>query len=499
MVALSQIIATESMRLEWNSNHYTDSTIQTINIPLLHPEVIVNHFSSNQILQKSWLNRKLFSDNLIHLTDSENVQVSINPVFDFRIGKNKHENINCNTRGFILNGQLTQNLFVRSEFYETQAVLPSFFSQWTDTLKYIPGMIRHKPFDQNGVDYGVVFSQLIWKPFNNYGVRLGYDRIHIGSGYRSIMLSDAAQAYPFLMQTFRYHSWTLSHAIASLRNPDFNNRIGIPRAESGAYQQKWFSFTYLTCSPNPKLNLALYETAVFLPSNSGESQFFPMALLPLPVVRNTLLELKGRHHVLTGFTADYAATDNFSVYAQTLIDALNKQQHFFEGSAQLGVVFKSNHEKPYVLFSEVNLATHNALTSSSALTAYTHNDQSLAHPAGQSFVEWVSGIHMQRQRWIFNATFSMLMAKGLPVTDAFFTVDNTAAGSGFFSPQSSPDKTTHVQVQLAYLINPASNLSVFAGLHFRQLNSSFLSESQSSTLVELGLKHSVRNLYNDFF
>ena len=276
---------------------YNDSVFNnSFNVPMLFPQVFIDSLKKEEKSNKSLVGRKLFDEHFVQISENNKYKIFLDPVFDFRMGTEDKNTLYKNTRGFILNGQIGKNLVLRSEFYETQTTLPSYASDWVDTMKFIPGMIRMKPFGDNGYDYGAVFGQIIWSPLKNYSVRLGYDRFHIGNGYRSMLLSDASQPYTFLMNTYHFGKWSLSHNIASLYNPDFNDRLNIPVSESGIYQQKWFSFTYLTYSPSDWLNLALFESCVFMPKDSSGISFYPTSLIPLPLLITVSNSLgKNRH------------------------------------------------------------------------------------------------------------------------------------------------------------------------------------------------------------
>jgi len=455
---------------------------------------------------KTWLGSKLWSEHLIIL-DTNNytinsTTVTIDPAVDFRIGSEDGRYNYKNTRGYILNGLIGEKLSVRSEFYETQTTLPDYAAEWVDTMKFIPGMIRMKPFGTNGFDYGVVFSQIMWQPLKNYGMRLGYDRFHIGRGYRSMILSDASQAYPFLMNTFTHGKWSLSHNIASLHNPDYNNRLNVPLSESGVYQQKWFSFTYLTYSPKSWLNLGLFESVMFMPADSTGISFYPMSMLPLPLVRTIAIESKGLHHAMIGLQADATWRKYFNFYSQIVVDELYlsklKYQQGLQGAVQLGLrYFRSSS----YLFCEFNLATNNAYTSSHEWTSYTGNDQPLAHPTGQQFNECVAGAHWQRHLFFADIMFNYIRAGALPITDNYLRADNytNVLLTGFYEPISRPDRVMHLGCTVSYYINPVTNFVIFAGMHYRKYHSTLSVTPGNSLTYEIGIRHMIRKQYYDFF
>ncbi|KAF5048208.1 hypothetical protein DSECCO2_452510 [anaerobic digester metagenome] len=469
-------------------------------IPALYPDETGSFYYAGN--PKTWLGRKLLSEHLIIL-DTNIYTITIDPVVDFRVGREDGRSNYKNTRGYILNGLIGDKLSVRSEFYETQTTLPEYAAAWVDTMKFIPGMIRMKPFGTNGFDYGVVFSQIMWQPLKNYGMRLGYDRFHIGNGYRSMILSDASQAYPFLMNTFTHKKWTLSHNIASLHNPDFNSRLNVPLSESGVYQQKWFSFTYLTYSPKSWLNLGLFESVIFMPADSTGISFYPMSMMPVPLVRTITTEAKGLHHAMIGLQADATWRKFFNFYSQIVVDELYlsklKYQQGVQGALQVGA--RLNIPDVGYVFGEFNLASNNAYTSSSAWNAYTQNDQPLAHPTGQQFKEFVAGARYQYNRFFADAAVNFIYAGALPITDNYLRSDTytDVLLTGFYEPISRPDKAMHLGCSFSYIINSVTNLVVFAGMHYRDFHSTLSVTPENSLTYEFGIRHMIRKQYYDFF
>ena len=91
-----------------------NENFNALNIPSVSPAVIL--FKPIKLeMRPSAFNCKMFCENLIYLKDS-NLNLKIDPAFDFRVGVDDGKKLYKNTRGFILNGQIGKNLFVRSEF-----------------------------------------------------------------------------------------------------------------------------------------------------------------------------------------------------------------------------------------------------------------------------------------------------------------------------------------------------------------------------------------------
>ncbi len=497
-VAKAQVITTEEYRFVDAAEWLPDSAMNFKNVLALYPAVSSAILLYSEQKHQSWLGRKWWDEHLIVLND-KNYSIAVDPVIDLRYGREGDSTTNRNTRGFVLNGVFGKNFIVRSEFYETQTVLPGFASAWVDTMKVIPGMIDAKPFGSNGFDYGVVFSQIMWQPFKNYGIRLGYDRFHIGKGYRSMVLSDASQAYPFLMNSYSRKKWSLSHNIATLTNPDFNGLLQIERSETGAFQQKWFSFTYLTFSPTDWLNLGLYESVIFMPSDSTGISFYPLSMLPISLVRTGIEEAKGLHHAMVALLVDATLKKKITMYSQLVVDEIPANGQALQVAAQIGFRWiKQSTDWPTWAYTELNVASNNSYNSSSASTAYTNHFQPLAHPTGQQFVEWNSGFHFSVLSILADIKYNIVWGTGLPVTDSYLGVDSYS-GNGFYSPQANTDLVSHLQITVGYRINRTTNLTVFGGLHYRNYKNSYSDIPTNTLMYEIGIRHLLRRQYYDFF
>ncbi|MBN2728438.1 MAG: hypothetical protein JXR53_04370 [Bacteroidales bacterium] len=477
-------------------------SISPSHIPGIYPQIIHKEITLKS--SHSWLYRKAFEEILFTWKD-EDYDIRIDPVIDLQYGKDGDRTLSQNTRGVIVNGQIEEKFTFRTEFYENQAILPVYISNRVDSFEIMPGIVRAKPFGDNGFDYGMVFSQFMWQPSESYAMRMGYDRLHIGEGYRSFVLSDASHAYTFMSHHYAHDSWAISHVVASLRNPDVNGTNHVPRAESGAYQPKWFSMTHLSWSPTNFLNLSWAENTVFMPWDSSKASFYPVSLVPIPFVRSLLYEKNGPHHVINTLMFNLRLHNGIFFFGQFMGDEIRlkdlKEYDGLQGAMQLGLKW----DKPLgvensFLQAEYNLATDNAYTSDSYWTTMTHMDQPLGHPYGQQFTEWIVRGQISYKRFVGNFHISQLNGLNLPFGDSYYGLDFDAGdASGIFGPFFKPSTVTHLQLEAAYIINPQTNLQVFGSAAIRNYQASNPSFSEKSTFFSIGLRHKIRNRNYDYF
>lgn len=478
-------------------------SISPIAIPGLYPLIISNNNVIENTENRSYFHKKLFKEHLFNWKDSS-YNISVNPIIDFRVGKEKNRQLMQNTRGFIIKGQIEENFYFISEFYENQVILSEYVSARVDSFKMIPGMVRAKEFGDNGFDYGMVFGQFIWNPTSNYALRFAYDRLHIGQAYRSLILSDASPAYTYLCNTYQYNKWTLSNIIAPMRNANINGFYHFDPAENSAYQQKWYSLNYLTWTPVNWLNVSFAEAVMFMPYDSTKISFYPMLFMPLPLLKSFLYEKKGPHHVVNALMLDIKLKKQWLLYSQVIVDefkfgSLNTYEGI-QGAIQLGAKYFNPFglEKSY-LQAEYNLATDNVYTSESYWTSLTHTNQALAHPFGQQFTEWIFRGHFSLKRFFTNFHVSGLRGIKLPYADSYFGTDiNIGASNGVFG-SFIPSNVYHAHIEGGYYINPITNFQLFAGAYYRSYKGSYMLGTENTLFFQAGIRHRIRNQYYDFF
>ena len=478
-------------------------SISSIAVPGLYPIIINNNNTIDNTEKRSFFHKKLFKEHLFSWKDSS-YNIYVDPVIDFRGGKENDRQLMQNTRGFIIGGQIEKHFYFRSEFYENQVILPKYASARVDSFKIIPGMVRAKAFGDNGFDYGMVFGQFIWNPTSNYALRFAYDRIHLGQGYRSLILSDASSAYTYLCNTYQSGKWTLSNTIAPMRNANINGFYHYNPAENGAYQQKWYSLNYLTWTPVKWLNLSFAEAVMFMPYDSTKTSFYPMVFMPIPLVKSFLYEKKGPHHVVNALMLDVTLKKQWLLYSQLIVDEFKftklNTYDAIQGAMQIGLKYiKPFALKKSYLQIEYNLASDNAYTSESYWTSLTHTDQTLAHPFGQQFTEWIFRGHFTLNRFFTNFHISRLKGIKLPYADSYFGTDiNIGTPNGVFG-SFIPSNVYHAHIEGGYYINPITNFQLFAGAYYRSYKGSYMPNAENTIFFQAGIRHKIRNQYYDFF
>ena len=139
------------------------------------------------------------------------------------------------------------------------------------------------------------------------------------------------------------------------------------------------------------------------------------------------------------------------------------------------------------------------------LQSYSHYNQSMTHPLGASFIEKLAIIDYRIKRWNLNLKLIQSTSGGNVDTNNInyghdILVSYSTGDRMEYNNEIAQGNTTDIQIvdiKLAYLINPITNMKFELGAVFRNESSIFASEIQSD-FYYFSFKTDLRNLYYDF-
>lgn len=455
--------------------------------------------------KQSWLYRKLFREHLLEVKDDDyTFYASILP--DLQLG---HSNANgrtwLNTRGVIAGGTIGKKLTFRTEFYENQGSFAKYINDFAHTNAIIPGQGIWKAYNGNAFDYAYSSALIDYKASRHFQFQLGYDRNFIGDGYRSMLLSDAAFNYPFLKiiaNLGRVQYTTMWAQFIDMKYPASSYGTG--------YRKKWGVFNYLDWNVSKKFSVGLFEAVIWQDSDSTGKRGFDVSYLnPIVFLRPVEFSVGSPDNALMGLNLKYAPSVNTTFYGQFILDEfVFKEMTSRSGwwankyGGQLG--FRSNNifKVPNLnVLSEVNAARPYTYSQRTTLNNYGHNNQSLAHPLGANFIEWVNIADYRYKRFFLRGQITYakygLDTAGINYGHDIFESYNTRAEDfGNHIGQGLKTTLTNVQGTVAYLLNPKYNLRLEAGVTARQEKNAKYNNKEF--IFSLGLRASFRQLYYDF-
>lgn len=467
--------------------------------------------------KETWFGKKLLNEHMAFVKGN-GYWFTIDPVVDLQIGKDS-EGVSTfnNTRAITVNGAIGKNFSFSTSFYESQGRFATYFNEYANSIKpdggnpaIIPGRGIAKVFKSDAYDYPVAEAYLSYSPNKYFNFQLGNGKNFIGDGYRSLFLSDAASPYPFFKINTSF--WKIKYTNLFMTMQDVRPEL----TEEGAYKQKYIAMHYLSWNATKNLNIGLFESVIWDNANGRGFDFNYLN----PLIFYTAVEFSTGSRAgnsLLGLSLKYKMKD-ISIYSQLIIDEFriseitsNNGWWANKNGIQIGA-------KYYNAFSIDNLYLQAEYNSVRPYTYshdelnynYGHNNQPLAHLWGSNFNEFVGIAQYSKDRWFANSKL-VFGKKGFDFnssTDSFSYGGNIYRDNdervndyGNTIGQGNAAKIFIADVQVGYLVNPATNLKLFGGVTFRNFNPDVPTTTfnkTNNTWISFGLKTDVFNWYFDF-
>ncbi len=328
----------------------------------------------------------------------------INPVFYGSVGKeqNNTETPYLNTRGIELRGMIARKIGFYTFFTDTQATFPTYVTDVITRLNAVPNEGYYKrTLGGNNVDFltarGYITGDIIKEKIS---VQFGYDKNQIGSGYRSLFLSDFSSNYLFMKLNTNIWKINYQSIFAQMTAEKLNS--------DGYYPQKFMAIHHLSINLTPKLQVGIFEAIVFnridTTAQRNKNGYFDFRYLnPIIFYRSIEQQAGSPDNANVGFDIKYYFAKRFMVYAQLLIDELliaeirkgrgwrgNKQ------ALQIGAKYIDAFGiKNLDLQGELNIVRPYTYSHNFKYSEYSNYNQPLAHPLGANFREMLGIVRYQ--------------------------------------------------------------------------------------------------------
>ncbi|MEO3403559.1 gliding motility protein RemB [Mucilaginibacter sp. CAU 1740] len=499
---------------KFNSDIYSvKSSTHTSLRPFLIDSTIIHTYDSVMNVgvkeRKTWGGRKLFNEHLFDVKD-KGYTFYADYITDVQVGRdfNNSKTTNLNTRGFQIGGTVGDKFSFYTSGFENSAKFASYYNDYVNANVFVPGQAYARHYNgqpQNSQDWSYVTAILSYSFNKNLNITLGEDKMFIGDGYRSVLLSDFAANMPLLRLTadlgpVRYMiAWAY---IEDTQQPKFDF--------FGSNRRKWALFHYVDWNVTKRLSFGMFNALIAPEADAQGNRSGFDANFVNPILFTSSLGPNGvqKDNVFLGFTAKYKVFDKSALYGQIMFDRF-KANSFFSGNTtdntngwQLGIrgadIFKVKRLNYLFEFNTVKPYTY---TASKSISSYTFYGDPLAHPYGANFMEVLGILNYSIGRFDFQGQINYAKY-GL---DANSSDNNGKAIIKPFVP--SADKTTTVgqgistqlyygEGTVAYILNPKYNLRFELGALYRQEKND--QKNSKNALITFGLRSSFRNLYHDF-
>ena len=349
--------------------------------------------------------KKLYSKKSdLAFVDIPEFDLHVSPVLYISVGKDSRldDPITINTRGVEIRGMIDRKIGFYTFLGENQSVLPLYVREQISLNPVVPHEGFWKNFKKDGVDFFQTRAYIDFNLSKHIYMQFGNDRTFIGNGYRSLIFSDYSPPNLFLRSNLKV--WKINYLF------QINRMAADVRGTSGGlqsgrrYPEKFMAFHHASINIGKKFNLGVFESVVFSPKDSLNNNTFDLSYLnPVIFYRSIEQQFGSSDNALLGLDFKWLATKGISVYGQAVLDefvlneikagngwwankfALQGGIKYIDvlGVSNLDVQLEANVVRPYTY-------SHGTQYGS-----YTNYRQSLAHPLGANFNEWIAIMRYQ--------------------------------------------------------------------------------------------------------
>ena len=338
--------------------------------------------------------------------DKPEFDLHVNPVLYLGAGKDSRlgNPVFINTRGVEIRGMIDRKIGFYTYFAENQARLPAYGSDFSNLYGYyiVPHQGFWKNFKNDAVDYFEARGYIDFNLSKSIWMQFGYDRTHIGNGFRSLIFSDFAVPNQFLRANVKV--WKLNYFFQINRMT-----ANVPSSAGGTsggtrYPDKYMAFHHLSMNIGKKFNLGFFESVVFSPQDPINGGVFELNYLNPVIFYRAIEQQNGSaDNVLLGLDWKWLARKRLSFYGQFVLDEF-VLKNLTAGNGWWANKFAIQAGMKYIdvagidnldLQLEANVVRPYTYTHANQFTSYTHFMQPIAHPLGANFYELAAIVRYQ--------------------------------------------------------------------------------------------------------
>lgn len=463
------------------------------------------------LADRTWVKRKLKYESF-YAARAKGISFEINPVLNLEMGRDVGRNdavaMYKNTRGFTANVHLGKNFSFSTSFYENQMRVQTYLMEIAQELgprRFSGGTLklegtgyanffgqgRTKPFGSSGYDFAMATGYISFKPIKCWNIQFGTDKLFIGHGYRSLLLSDNSFSYPmvkselsFLKNRLKYYS-----VYASLQSLD---RLPVFTTPEATFERKAMIVHYASFLLDKKIEIGLMESTIWQRMRNYNQLAFDYSLLnPIMLVNTVRYGLDSTNNTLLGAQVKFHVRKHLDAYGQLLVDGFNREPKL---GCQLGAVwYEPFGMKNWAMRGEYNYVSPYTYTSRIALQNYSHYNLPLAHPWGAGFNEWILFFNWRSDDFFFENKL---------IYGNFKLINSGEYGKDIrsdFKPDSVNElkfsQVVYSDLKFGYVINPITNLRLHIGFtNYYRFDGR---ERNNSNYLYVGISTSLTNIYLD--
>lgn len=282
---------------------------------------------------------------------------------------------------------------------------PSYIGQMTDA-RVNPG-IGYAVSDKNNLYHThYTYGHVAYNQGKFFALEIGKGKHFWGDGYRSLLVSDNAAPYPYARITTKVWRLKYTNLWAQMRDMTHGQLLSKARI-------KYTASHSLSWNIGKSFNMAIYEMVVWQDRDTMSHRTLDINYLnPIIFYRPVEYSVGSPDNVIIGLTFRWKVDKRLQIYGQFALDEFNLQQLRLKNDwwankfgGQVGFKAFDLVVEGLSLQMEANAVRPFTYTHGSPVQSWTHLNQSLAHPLGANFGEWVTFVRYDKNKWRFQEQF----------------------------------------------------------------------------------------------
>jgi len=450
-----------------------------------------------------WVFRKLRQENLA-VVRNNGLVLKVNGLADFSAGKENGSSrlLYRNTRGALFEGTISGIIGFSSALYENQAGFPGYIVSYIQKHQVLPGQGVAKKYQTDGYDFSWSEGNLWVRPWKDLYLEAGFGKRFFGDGYRSLLLSDFSNVYPYAGYRWYAGKFFLAASAQSLIQHE-----PVIRWDKRRFPAKTSVFHFAGAQFG-RFQITLMEATMYEnPDSAGNFHWQAELFNPLPVINS----LAGRGNTMWGLNLSVNLPP-VQLYGQILADdyPLNKIADVKSVKNKTGFQaglkwFNAFTLKGMYLQAEYNQVRPYTYEAETPTLSFTHYNEPLAHPLVSNFREGIVRA-IYRHRFILLECQSSYAVQGRNDGTIDWGADPLLRNGSLPEPVKLSGQSTILQgiktsvlnafAGVSWIINPVNTLHLSVEYHYRL--ESGAGNKNSTGYLMIGLRTNRINHYYDF-
>jgi hypothetical protein len=436
-------------------------------------------------------------------------QFTVLPIIDLEFGQDilKNKSVYRLSGGALSRIDINKDFSLQLQYTAGVTKTPNFISDFTNQYYILPGEGRAYLQNNNLYSADQLSGFISYTPRPLVNLQIGKGKHFVGNGYRSLLLSDAANNYPYFKLTT--NPWHFQYQFMATWMKDLYAEQGIKTK----YTNKFGVFHYLDWNATKWLSIGLFENVVWQGTDSNRQRSFdPNYLNPVIFFRPIEYSVGSSDNSMLGLNIHAKIKKQIELYGQLALDEFLLKNIVAQNGwwankygMQGGIKYwLKPHANGMIKFqAEFNYVRPYTYTHGSIQQNYAHFNQPLAHPFGANFNELYTNINYQYKKigFSFSTIYAQIGSSVLKENvgqDIFQSYTTRLKEFENETGQGRRKTLISSQARLAYLIIPALNFKAELSYQYFAINDRVIGNWQTPVFA-IHLYSGIFNRYRDLF